>query len=263
MQNKNIILVVFVFFISLFFSHCGGKYEPEIVPKVPVKINTVPREREAPIDENEFQNVDMKPVQTEEIKVEDSSSFQRGVASWYGGKFHGRRTANGEIYDKHKLTAAHKTLPFNTIVEVTNLENQKKIIVRINDRGPFVKNRIIDLSKKAAEKIDMEDTGTAPVLLKILNKKSLNKTHKTEVFSNTIRSEKAQWFYVQAGAFKEKINAEKTLDKIKRITEVSFSIKNDNGLYKVISEKLSPRSQAEKVSSSLKEYYIDTFVKTF
>lgn len=92
-----------------------------------------------------------------------------GRASWYGGKFIGRPTANGEIFDTNKLTAAHKTLPFNTIVEVTNLENGKKIEVRINDRGPFIKGRIIDLSKRAAGKIDMLKTGTAEVSLKIVD----------------------------------------------------------------------------------------------
>lgn len=92
-----------------------------------------------------------------------------GNASWYGGKFIGRQTANGEIFDTEKLTAAHKTLPFNTIVEVINLATNKKIRVRINDRGPFIEGRIIDLSKKAATSIDMIETGTAPVKLKIID----------------------------------------------------------------------------------------------
>lgn len=92
-----------------------------------------------------------------------------GHASWYGGKFVGRQTANGEIFDTNMLTAAHKTLPFNTVVEVTNNSNGKKVEVRINDRGPFIDGRIIDLSKKAASKIDMLKSGTADVTLKIVN----------------------------------------------------------------------------------------------
>ena len=91
-----------------------------------------------------------------------------GNASWYGGKFVGRQTANGEIFDTDLLTAAHKTLPFNTIVEVTNLDNGSKTEVRINDRGPFIKGRIIDLSKKAATEIDIINSGTAKVSLKII-----------------------------------------------------------------------------------------------
>ena len=92
-----------------------------------------------------------------------------GVASWYGPGFHGRRTANGEIYNMNIMTAAHKTLPFDTIVRVTNLDNGLSVVVRINDRGPFVKGRIIDLSRSAAEEIGMIGPGTAQVQLKILS----------------------------------------------------------------------------------------------
>ena len=88
---------------------------------------------------------------------------ESGQASWYGGKFHGRTTASGETFDTNALTAAHKTLPFGTVVEVTNLDNGKAVTVRINDRGPFVEGRIIDLSRAAAEKLDMVGTGVARV----------------------------------------------------------------------------------------------------
>ena len=91
-----------------------------------------------------------------------------GMASWYGPGFHGKRTANGERYNMNKISAAHKTLPFGTIVRVTNLDNGKSVEARINDRGPFVKNRVIDLSKGAAKKIDMIGAGVVPVRLKIL-----------------------------------------------------------------------------------------------
>lgn len=91
-----------------------------------------------------------------------------GVASWYGPMFHGRKTSSGEIYDMHSLTAAHKTLPLHTLVKVTNLENQRDIIVRINDRGPFVDDRSIDLSLGAAKKLDMVRAGLAPVKITVL-----------------------------------------------------------------------------------------------
>jgi rare lipoprotein A len=96
-------------------------------------------------------------------------AFDRGVASWYGPGFHGRRTANGETYNQEELTAAHKSLPFNTLVRVENVRNGKSVVVRINDRGPFVGNRIIDLSHKAARNIEMVGTGTAEVRLTIIN----------------------------------------------------------------------------------------------
>jgi len=95
---------------------------------------------------------------------------QRGYASWYGGKFHGRKTANGETYNMFAMTAAHRTLPFDTWVRVTNLENGKSVVVRINDRGPFKdkKRRIIDLSLGAAKELDMLETGVVEVRLEIL-----------------------------------------------------------------------------------------------
>jgi rare lipoprotein A len=93
---------------------------------------------------------------------------QEGVACWYGKQFHGRKTANGERFDMNKLTAAHRTLPFGTVVEVTNLSNGKKVIVRINDRGPFTKGRIIDLSYAAAKEIGILQSGTARVRLRIV-----------------------------------------------------------------------------------------------
>ena len=93
---------------------------------------------------------------------------ETGVASWYGIPYDGRRTSSGEIFDMHALTAAHRTLPFNTWIEVTNLQNGKRVEVRINDRGPFVGGRIIDLSMGAADEIGMVRAGLAKVRLKVI-----------------------------------------------------------------------------------------------
>lgn len=91
-----------------------------------------------------------------------------GIASYYGTKYHGRLTANGEVYDMYGITAAHKTLPFNTIVRVKNLKNNRELLVRINDRGPFIKGRILDLSYGAAKKLDMIIDGTGRVSIEIV-----------------------------------------------------------------------------------------------
>jgi len=105
--------------------------------------------------------------------ISSSDGFtQKGVASWYGKKFHGRKTSNGETYNMYGVTAAHKTLPFGTYVDVHNLDNGKKITVRINDRGPFVKDRIIDLSFGAAKKLDVTGPGTARVRITALGRKN-------------------------------------------------------------------------------------------
>ena len=111
---------------------------------------------------------------------------QTGYASWYGDKFHGRQTANGETFDTYDFTAAHKELPFNTIVRVTNLANGKTVTVRINDRGPFVEGRIIDLSYAAAKELDMVNTGTAHVRLETLDGGELKILYSIQIgaFSN-------------------------------------------------------------------------------
>jgi rare lipoprotein A len=103
---------------------------------------------------------------------EEESYEEIGVASWYGKEFYGKKTANGEIYDMYDITAAHRTLPLPSIVKVTNLQNQKSIIVRINDRGPFAKDRIIDLSKASAKKLGFYEAGTVQVKVELLPKET-------------------------------------------------------------------------------------------
>ena len=114
-------------------------------------------------------NIDTK----ESLKKDrtDVSKYETifGKASYYADKFHGKKTANGEIFDMNGLTAAHKTLPFGTICRVTNLENQKQVIVKINDRGPFIEGRILDLSKGAAKALDAIQIGVIEVKIEILN----------------------------------------------------------------------------------------------
>ncbi|MCJ8163912.1 septal ring lytic transglycosylase RlpA family protein [Pontibacter sp. E15-1] len=97
-----------------------------------------------------------------------STDTQKGEASWYGSRYHGRKTSSGELYNKNKMTAAHKTLPFGTKVKVTNLDNNESVIVRINDRGPFVGDRIIDVSEVAARKLDFHAEGIGNVKIEVL-----------------------------------------------------------------------------------------------
>ena len=122
-----------------------------------------------------------------------------GYASWYGDPYHGRRAANGEIYDKNQLTAAHLTLPFGTMTKVTNLENDRSVVVRITDRGPFVKGRIIDLSQAAASRVALIGPGTALVRL--------------EVLSAGPNSDNGS-FAVQVGAFRDRSNAERLREQL-------------------------------------------------
>ena len=131
------------------------------------------------------------------VVLESSAGYvEQGVASWYGPDFHGKRTATGETYDMHAMTGAHPTLPLPAWVRVTNLQNGRSVEVRLNDRGPFSKNRIIDLSRAAAEGLDMIRTGTAMVEVRSLSSASAAPAPAS-----------ADRFFAQAGAFAEEDNA--------------------------------------------------------
>ena len=149
-----------------------------------------------------------------------ADSIQTGYASWYGGKFQGRKTANGEIFDTYKYTAAHKTLPFDTIVKVKNLDNGKTVVVRVNDRGPFVADRIIDLSYAAAKDIDMIKTGTAKVRI--------------QVVESSIKETDEYIYKIQVAAYSSIENARNTLKKLEK-GGVSPSLeKTSKGIYRVV-----------------------------
>lgn len=129
--------------------------------------------------------------------IPTASGFsQGGLASWYGRDFHGRRTSNGEVYDMYSMTAAHKTLPMNTMLLVKNTHNGKSTVVRVNDRGPFVQGRIIDLSYTAAKKLDLTSSGVGEVKIVALSEGDIS-------YPDLTSGE----FYVQIGSFARKINA--------------------------------------------------------
>ncbi len=133
---------------------------------------------------------------------------ESGVASWYGHPYHGRKAANGETYDMDRLTAAHRTLPFGAVVEVENRDNGRKVEVRITDRGPFIDGRVIDLSRAAAQAIEMIGPGTARVRLRLLGYGPPREV--------TGESAEAAGFSVQAGAFASRDNAEALKEKLQR-----------------------------------------------
>jgi len=144
-----------------------------------------------------------KSVPETKIEKRESKGVQFGVASWYGGEFHGRPTSSGEVYDMHQLTCAHNTLPLGTVVMVTNLENGRSLELKVNDRGPFVKERIIDVSYAAAQMLGMWEKGTAPV--------------KVEVISPGV--EPVQRFTLQVGSFADETNAQKLADQLRKSFE--------------------------------------------
>jgi rare lipoprotein A len=156
---------------------------------------------------------------------------EEGTASWYGPDFHGKKTANGETFNTYTLTAAHRTLPFGSLVKVVSLENDKEIVVRINDRGPFKKNRIIDLSMAAAQELGVLKNGTMNVKL-ILLEEGQNTYH---------RYKKDQTYNIQIASFSNEESAFKLADSLKeKGMEVSIQkVELDKTYHRVIIENLN------------------------
>jgi rare lipoprotein A len=148
---------------------------------------------------------------------------ERGIASWYGSKFHGRRTSSGEPYDMHLATAAHKSLPLPTYAEVTNLDNGRKMIVKINDRGPFHEDRIIDLSYAAAVKLGVDKTGTARIDVRAIDVET-SKRASVKVADGT---------FLQVGAFSKRKTAEDLAGQMMAAQLKPVSVQKSRGLYKV------------------------------
>jgi rare lipoprotein A len=139
---------------------------------------------------------------------------ERGIASWYGPDFHGKRTASGEGYDMYAMTAAHKTLPVPCYARVTNLANGRSVIVRVNDRGPFVGNRIIDLSYSAAARLDMLRNGTAFVEVRTIGAGSEQTGVGTAVAADAAIAVPVRKLYIQVGAFADAANAQRVLARL-------------------------------------------------
>jgi rare lipoprotein A len=221
-----------IFLVAIFLVGCGGR-QP-VVSRAPAPA-VVPGPE--PPAEAANGNANAAPVNP---GVRPGVFFEEGKASWYGAPFHGRQASNGEIYDMNKLTAAHRTLPFNTVVRVTNTANGKSTTVRITDRGPFVDNRIIDLSYAAAKEIGSIGPGVVPVRIEILSAIDPN----------------AGYFTLQIGAFRERANAEKLRDRLRAsyspVSVQSFDSPKGS-YYRVHVGKVSGEDAAKKLSDQLRE----------
>ncbi|MCU0236649.1 MAG: septal ring lytic transglycosylase RlpA family protein [Acidobacteria bacterium] len=190
-----------------------------------------------------------------EIAETDPEVYQVGIASWYGADFHGRTTANGEKYDMHKLTAAHPQLPFHTLVEVENRENGKRVLVRINDRGPFVKERIIDLSLKAAQRLEMAEKGTAAVCLRLLRRGG-------PMPAGAPPPGPPRGCVVQAGAFAVRENAEDLLLTLGDIFPgLGFRVAVEDGMFKVLSPELGEAAACSEVLRKLAAHGLQGFAR--
>ena len=225
--TKCYFFLAFWVIISLLISSCGTiSRTQEDSPKAPPSI-TLPDKNAA------------------------GKKIEEGRASWYGPNFHGKLTANGERYDMRKLTAAHRTLPFNTILKVKNLDNNKEVVVRVNDRGPFAKNRIIDLSRRAASKIDMIGSGTARVALMLMDD-SLRHSRTTNL--------KVATYTVQLGSFADQAKANEEAQKIKgaRVETINLSQRT---VYRVYYGTFEKKSDARQQQQDLARRGFNGYVK--
>jgi rare lipoprotein A len=212
---------------------------------------------------------------------------EKGMASYYGKDFHGKKTACGEKFDMNEFTAAHKKLPFNTLVKVTNLSNSKSVIVRINDRGPFTKKRIIDLSRAAASRIDIVRAGVASVKIEVIGSDDLHpkkkskevcKADTSDLLYNTIQELKTGNVYnangeiksingytIQIAAMNDPGHIVEMLQKLQRenITKIFIDVKTKDKkkIYKILVGDFSELESAEKDLENLARIGYQGFIK--
>lgn len=203
------------------------------------------------------------PVQPPQVAAKPGTT-ERGDATWYGEPYHGRRTSSGEVFDMEQLTAAHRTLPFQTWVEVTNLNNQKKVEVRITDRGPFVDGRIIDLSRAAAREIDMLRAGVVPVELRVIEPPVRSATPgPTSVPSPATPGEPVPakgTYSVQVGAFRDRERAEALAASLLLPDVQVVNWQSEGGLWRVwVGKNLSQQAAntlMRDLQATIKEAFI-------
>jgi rare lipoprotein A len=203
------------------------------------------------------------------------AQVQTGKASFYADKFEGTPTASGEKYHHHKLTAAHKTLPFGTKVKVTNLKNNLSVEVVINDRGPYVENRIIDLSRSAAEKLEFINQGLADIKLEVVDAgdgktsdpmKTVDNVvvEENEFYEFEITRSKPKGFGVQIGTYQELVNLMRLSDNLKNSykKQVTVQVKVLNGIkyYGLILGRFPSRPKAEQFRVDLLKKFPDAFI---
>jgi rare lipoprotein A len=231
MSFGRILLVAMVVGTAL---HCGGKPRIQLPPPLPATIGFI----------------------------------ETGVASWYGHPYHGRTTSNGETYDMEEMTAAHLQLPFGTVVRVTNLDSKKSVEVRINDRGPFVKKRIIDLSQAAARQIDMIGSGTAEVRVEVVSAPGgllSPLVDRETLISESVPCGAGPFYGAQVGSFTDRDNAERLRGKMAHDYGESYVVAAASGtgdtVYRVVVGAAGRTAELDSVRKKLAGDGIDSFVQ--
>ena len=230
--KRNIRMIrhtLFAFLYAFMLSNCTVKDGP---PKKNIDVNQIPNAVPCHLPKSKYGNRSYTSINGIHYDILKSGNGYdaTGIASWYGTKFDGQLTSSGEIYHMFGMTAAHRTLPLPSFVRVTNLSNGRSVIVKVNDRGPFVKNRLIDLSYAAAKKLDITPQGTGFVRVTEIN------SNKPDIATPYL-FEQSQSLYVQVAAFQIKKNATKFIHKLSKITNYPILMQkafvNGHVLYRI------------------------------
>jgi peptidoglycan lytic transglycosylase len=262
--NRRIVYLIVL--ACLILSACGGiKIVPsssDAAPSKQVDVSNIPNAIPKNEPKSRYGNPKSYVVFDKRYYVMESSKgfVEKGIASWYGTKFHGRRTSSGETYDMHAMTAAHKNLPLPTYVKVTNLNNGKHIIVKVNDRGPFHENRVIDLSYTAAIKLDIVKKGTGLVEVRAIEPGQpipVSSSAGAPVEVASVSNANAG-FYIQVGSFSQLANAEKLRSKLgplgEQLVKISQAIVAGENLYRVRIGPLTDIDLSDSIISKLVNY---------
>ncbi len=199
---------------------------------------------------------------TYRVMADGRGFVEEGIASWYGRKFHGRRTSSGEPYDMYAMTAAHKTLPLPTYVEVRNLDNGRRAIVRVNDRGPFKPDRIIDLSYAAASRLGLTETGTARVRIRAIDPAAPPRLASPPQAPSDPSDKEASTLHLQVGAFRRLENARRIKARIASLPgldAIDWHLDEDAGqaLYRVRTGPVTDEQMARRLVHTLNEAGFD------
>ena len=229
MRDFRVVLVV----AGIFLASCsgnkpeksrGGYYGGDSPPSETRDYNSIPDAVPRIEPRSKTGNSPYEALGKKYVPLKSSKGFvQAGAASWYGKKFHGRRTSSGEIYDMWAMTAAHPVLPLPTYVRVTSLDSGKQIVVKVNDRGPFLHSRIIDLSYAAAHKLGIADKGTGKVKIEALDPSTNVTTYidttvyvpQSGIAGSGTNNEPSGSYFIQVGAFSDKTNVTAMRDKLR------------------------------------------------
>lgn len=257
--------------LAVLLTSCGGSAYTyrDGGPSRPVDVSHIPDAVPRVEPKSKYGNPASYVVHGKRYYVMDSSSGyrERGIASWYGNKFHGRRTSSGERYDMYAMTAAHKSLPLPTYARVTNLRNGRSVVVKVNDRGPFHDNRIIDLSYTAASKLGILKNGTGLVEVVALDPRRPEPVTRVASNSPVVTPQPAVALsgadmYLQVGAFSSRYNAERLKTRLGDIAlpgiQIQPGVANQQQVFRVRIGPIDSVEEADRMAAMLSQFGINS-----